>query len=252
MSDWSTIASLSTAGGHAGARRRHLRLGALGQPGGARVRGGGPDPPPSLLVPSRLGEPDEKVGFKDEKWFRVPGGGAIAEVGDNAIYLVISLRNVGNGIAVLDRWCVYAERLLGDTEHGDPATFRRLTRDLYVPPADRGFWQGALRDPSDPLFDPVREAIKDRQPFTVELLYGDYEGGQRMITRFSTGFVSATTTAGSGDSRPGTGTPIHRDPPCNAYILDQHSFARDDDLAPNAAAAVRPISSTASSVRNGP
>jgi hypothetical protein len=183
--DWTTIASLSTAGGtlvlaiatFASVRSANRAARASEVAVMTRLR--------PLLVPSRLGEPDEKVGFQDEKWFRVPGGGAIAEVGDNAIYLVISLRNVGNGIGVLDRWCVYDQRLPGDAEHGDPATFRRLTRDLYVPPADRGFWQGALRDPSDPMFDPVREAIKDRQQFTVELLYGDYEGGQRMISRFA-------------------------------------------------------------------
>ncbi len=183
--DWTTISSLSTAAGtlvlaiatFASVRSANRAARASEVAVLTRLR--------PLLVPSRLGEPDEKVGFQDEKWFHVPGGGAIAEVGDNAIYLVISLRNVGNGIGVLDRWCVYAERLLGDAEHGDPATFRRLTRDLYVPPSDRGFWQGALRDPSDPLFEPVRDAIKDREPFTVELLYGDYEGGQRMITRFA-------------------------------------------------------------------
>ncbi len=105
-------------------------------------------------------------------------------MGDDAIYLVLSLRNVGSGIAVLDRWCVYGELLPGDAGHGDLATFRRLTRDLYVPPSDRGFWQGALRDPSDPVFDSVREAIKDRRRFTVELLYSDHEGGQRMMSRF--------------------------------------------------------------------
>ena len=59
-----------------------------------------------------------------------------------------------------------------------------MTRDLYVPPSDRGFWQGALRDASDPIYAPMREAIVTRQPFTVDLLYGDYEGGQRMISRF--------------------------------------------------------------------
>jgi hypothetical protein len=183
--DWSTIASLSTAAGtlvlavatFASVRSANRAARASEVAVLSRLR--------PLLVPSRLGEPDEKVGFMDDKWFRVPGGGAIAEVGDNAIYLVMSLRNVGSGIAVLDRWYVYGERLLGDVEHADPAAFRRLTRDLYVPPSDRGFWQGALRDPSDPVFEQVREAIKDRQTFTVDLLYGDYEGGQRMITRFS-------------------------------------------------------------------
>lgn len=185
MSDWSTIASLSTAGGtlvlavatFASVRSANRAARASESAVLSRLR--------PLLVPSRMGEPEEKVGFMDEKWYVLPGGGAIAEVGDNAIYLVLSLRNVGSGIAVLDRWCVYGERLLGDVEHGDPTTFRRLTRDLYVPPSDRGFWQGALRDPSDPVFEPVRDAIKDRQPFTVELLYSDYEGGQRMISRFA-------------------------------------------------------------------
>ena len=28
------------------------------------------------------------------------------------------------------------------------------------------------------------EAIKARQPVTVDVLYGDYEGGQRLISRF--------------------------------------------------------------------
>jgi hypothetical protein len=182
--DWSTIASLSTAAGtlvlavatFSSVRSANRAARASELAVASRLR--------PLMVSSRLGEPEEKVPFQDEHWFRVPGGGAIAEVGDNAIYLVMSLRNVGSGIAVLDRWCVYGERLLGDVEHGDPATFRRLTRDLYVAPSDRGYWQGALRDPSDPTFDTVREAIKDRRPFTVELLYGDYEGGQRMISRF--------------------------------------------------------------------
>jgi hypothetical protein len=35
------------------------------------------------------------------------------------------------------------------------------------------------------MFPLVREAIETRRSFTVDLLYGDYEGGQRMISRFS-------------------------------------------------------------------
>ncbi len=138
-----------------------------------------------LLVPSRLDDPIEKVGFVDEKWVKVPGGGAVAEVGDGAIYLAISLRNAGSGIAVLDRWKVYPERLAGEAAgQPDPADFRRLTRDLYLPPSDRGFWQGALRDGSEPMFERLRTVIEARGPFTIDLLYGDYEGGQRMISRF--------------------------------------------------------------------
>ena len=30
----------------------------------------------------------------------------------------------------------------------------------------------------------MAEAVKARQPVTVDVLYGDYEGGQRLISRF--------------------------------------------------------------------
>jgi len=62
--------------------------------------------------------------------------------------------------------------------------FRRLTRDLYVPAGDVGFWQGALRDPAEPMFAVARDAISARQRITLDLLYGDHEGGQRTISRF--------------------------------------------------------------------
>ena len=61
---------------------------------------------------------------------------------------------------------------------------RRLTRDLYLPTGSTGFWQGALRDAGDPLFRAAMDAIGGRRPVTVELLYGDHEGGQRTVTRF--------------------------------------------------------------------
>jgi hypothetical protein len=138
-----------------------------------------------LLVPTRLEDQPEKVGFQDQHWLRVPGGRAILEVTPEVIYLAMSLRNVGSGIAILDRWWLFPERVLGDVPHEDPEQFRRLTRDLYIPPSDRGFWQGAFREASDPIFEPTREAIEARRPITVDLLYGDYEGGQRMISRFA-------------------------------------------------------------------
>ena len=138
-----------------------------------------------LLVPSRLEDPPEKVGFQDDHWLRIAGGHASAEVSDGAIYLAMSLRNVGNGIAVLDRWDICTERLDGDSGHNEPESFRRLTRDLYVPPSDRGFWQGALRDPSDEVFAQTRAAIEERTRITIDLLYGDFDGGQRVISRFT-------------------------------------------------------------------
>jgi hypothetical protein len=140
-----------------------------------------------VLAPSRLDDPEQKVGFQDDRWFHLPGGRGIAEITPEAIYLLMSIRNVGSGMAVLDGW----ELHLGDrvqltrSPAHDTATFRRLTRDLYVPPGEMGFWQGAFRDPSDPQFDAVATAIRRHEPFTIEVLYGDHEGGQRTITLFS-------------------------------------------------------------------
>ena len=69
-----------------------------------------------------------------------------------AIYLVIALRNAGSGIAVLHGWYFYP----GTADHRRSTRtfddFRRLTRDIYVPAGDSGFWQGAFRDPNEPVF----------------------------------------------------------------------------------------------------
>ncbi len=184
MSDWSTIASLSTAVGTlvlAAATFSSVRSANRAARAAEESLLVGLRP---LLVPSRLEDPAEKVGFMDERWFHIPGGGAVVEVADDNIYLAMALRNVGTGIAVLDRWFVYPERLLGDAGYKPIEKFRRLTRDLYVPSADHGFWQGAFRDQDEPIFKPMRALIEARQPFTIDLLYADFEGGQRMISRF--------------------------------------------------------------------
>ena len=141
-----------------------------------------------LLVPSRLEDGSQKVFFSDDWHAMIPGGGAVARVGENhdnngVVYLAASLRNAGNGIGVLHGWLFYPEDYRGN-EHPDPATFARQTRDLYIPAGDTGFWMGALRDPADPNRDAAAKAIANREPLTVDLLYGDYEGGQRVISRF--------------------------------------------------------------------
>ena len=53
-----------------------------------------------------------------------------------------------------------------------------------MPAGDNSFWQAAVRDPDDPLYAPLREAIDARNPISIDVLYGDHEGGQRTITRF--------------------------------------------------------------------
>jgi hypothetical protein len=46
------------------------------------------------------------------------------------------------------------------------------------------FWQGVYRDPREPAFLETRDLVEGRERFIVDLLYGDYTGGQRMISRF--------------------------------------------------------------------
>ena len=136
-----------------------------------------------LLIPSRLEDPPQKVTFMDGKLLRAPGGGGVAEATDEAVYLAIALRNAGSGIAVLHGWHV-SRRDLGPQEHLQPEDFTRLTRDLYVPVGEVGFWQGTFRDPSSPEFAAARALIDARDSITVDVLYSDFEGGQRMISRF--------------------------------------------------------------------
>jgi hypothetical protein len=136
-----------------------------------------------LLVPSRLDDVQQKVFFGDGKHVMILGGGAIAEVENDVVYLAASLRNAASGIAVLRGWLFYPEDYRSD-EHPDLGGFTRQTRDLFIPAGDTGFWQGAFRDPADAGHEPAVKAVTAREPVTVDLLYGDYEGGQRVISRF--------------------------------------------------------------------
>ena len=137
-----------------------------------------------VLVASRLEDPPQKVGFQDDHWAHVAGGRASVEVTDQAIYLLVSLRNVGNGLAVLDRWELMPDRVRDERAKGEEESFRRLTRDIYVAPGDLGFWQGTLRDPNEDLFKSIRKAAEEPRAMTLDILYRDHEGGQRTITRF--------------------------------------------------------------------
>jgi hypothetical protein len=183
--DWVTISALATAGGTlvlAVATFSSVRSANRAARAAERSLLVGLRP---VLMPSRLQDPPEKIAFIDDHWVRVEGGHAAVEVTDEAIYLAIGLRNVGSGIGVLDGWHFTPERLSGETAQPDPSSFRRLTRDIYVPAGDVGFWQGAFRDPEEPDFAAARDAAHARRACTVDLLYGDHEGGQRTISRFS-------------------------------------------------------------------
>jgi len=140
-----------------------------------------------LLVPSRAEDPAVRAGFQDGVWFNVPGGEGAASATDEADYFVIAIRNVGTGIAVLHGWHLIPELVLERSAHVTPPPleeFTSLTRDLYVAPGDIGFWQGSFRDPASNGYLEARRAVEARQTIGVDILYGDFEGGQRVISRF--------------------------------------------------------------------
>jgi hypothetical protein len=181
--DWPSIASLATAAGtlvlavatFAAVRSANRAARAAEQSLLVGLR--------PLLVASRIQDETQKVMFVDGRWVRIPGGRATIQAEEGVIYLAMSLRNVGRGIAVVHGWHFYPAWGPGVP---DPVIdeFHRQTRDLYVPPADIGFWQGAFRDQADPQYDEACKAVTTREPMTIDVLYGDHEGGQRVVTRF--------------------------------------------------------------------
>ncbi len=187
--NWATISSLATAGGtlilavatFSSVRSANRTARAAERSLQVALR--------PLLVPSRRDDPPQKIMFGDEQWVKLPGGRGVGEVrgedGVEVIYLAMSLHNAGSGLGIIHGWRFYPARVTGLQEHPAPETFRMQTRDLYIPVNDTGFWQAAFRDREDPEYAPALEAIKARSPVTIDLLYGDHEGGQRVITRFS-------------------------------------------------------------------
>jgi hypothetical protein len=180
-----TVSALATAGGTlvlAGATYLSVRSAQRAARVAERTLLAGLRP---LLVSSRLEDTPQKIFFADQRYVRVEGGRAAFEIDQDAILMAMSVRNAGAGVALLHGWRFYPRRLLGaDAERPDPDTFTRLTRDIYVPARDVGFWQGAFRDPDAPEFAEAKAAIEAGEGLTIDVLYGDHEGGQRTITRF--------------------------------------------------------------------
>ncbi len=140
-----------------------------------------------VLIPSREDDPVERVRFGDNHVLHVPGHGGVTESFEGSLYFSLALRNGGSGLAVLLGWRV--EPFRPGATHAEPelSSFRRQTRDLYIPAGDTGFWQGAIRDRDDRDYRPLRTAIERGDRITVDLVYGDEEGGQRTIARFGIG-----------------------------------------------------------------
>jgi hypothetical protein len=182
--DWSDVASLATAGGtlvlavatFAAVRsaNRSARIAERSFEIGLRP----------ILAPSRLEDPPQKVMFRDRHWVVLHGGRAVVEVVDGVVYLAMLVRNVGSGMAVIESWEPFPGQRTSSDEWGDLADFRPQTRALWIAPSDVAFWQGAMRDETDPLQKAVAAAVVEGA-LTVDLLYRDPEGGQRTASRFS-------------------------------------------------------------------
>jgi hypothetical protein len=184
MADLTTVASLATAGGtlvlavatFSATRSANRAARTAERAYRANVR--------PVLFPARLDDPPEKIMWADRHFARVAGGHGLIEVVDGVVYLSATLRNVGQGIAVLESWHVWPEFRRGTEPPLPSDRFRQHTRDLFIPPGSTGFWQGALREADDRDREPVLTALAGEGHLTVDVLYGDIEGSQRTISRF--------------------------------------------------------------------
>ncbi|MDX6608499.1 MAG: hypothetical protein QOF85_424 [Solirubrobacterales bacterium] len=197
MADWVTISSLATAGGtlalagatYASVRssNRTARLAELALQEQRRP----------VLMHSNDDDRTQAVSFGGGHQMSLAGGCAAVEVEADAVYMAASLRNVGEGIAVLQGWRSDGAATIEAGPQGrwreslvkgqppTPEDFRPLMRDQYVPSGDLGFWQAALRDPADPIYGLIADAVAEERPLSLDLLYTDQVGGQRTISRFA-------------------------------------------------------------------
>jgi len=191
VTDWSTVASIATAGGtlvlalatFASIRsaNRSARISERAARTAERSLLAGQRP---LLVSSRLNDPAQKIQYPEGIWLTVDGGMATLEVADGVVYLAVSIRNAGTGLAVLHGWRVTVG-LVTERTHPPIEEFTSQNLDIYVAPGDNALWLGALRDPAASIFQAVADAIKSGETLVINLLYGDLEGGQRVITQFT-------------------------------------------------------------------
>jgi len=186
--DWTTISSLATAGGtlvlavatFSSVRSANRAARTAERAFEVELR--------PILFPSRLEDPPQKLRWGDDHWANVGGGRGVVEEVDGSIYMAMSLRNVGSGNAVIHGWRVEPppEFSDGGSVMSMPSVddFRPQLRDLFVPSGDISFWQAAIRDRSDRLHPMLHHVVEAREAIQVDVLYGDFEGGQRAISRF--------------------------------------------------------------------
>jgi hypothetical protein len=197
MTAWATLADLGTAAGTlvlAGATFVAVRASARSTRIAERALLAGQRP---VLAPARPQDQAESVRFADGRIFPLSNGQALVQQDAGIIYLAIPLCNVGAGLALLRGYHLQGESAAdaaqdprGVARHlrGDLPpewrTFSPQQRHLLISTSRAGFWQAALRDPETRLHKEMAEAIETRGRVTVDVLYGDHEGGQPSVTRF--------------------------------------------------------------------
>ncbi|MDQ6779137.1 MAG: hypothetical protein M3071_23590 [Actinomycetota bacterium] len=115
----------------------------------------------------------------------IGGHGGVIDVESGRIYMGVGLRNAGTGLAVIHGWYAQPYDAGAPAPPPEPDDFRRQQLDLYIPAGGDGYWQGAIRDQDDKQRAPLNAAVDSGQRIIIDLLYGDHEGGQRAIARFS-------------------------------------------------------------------
>jgi hypothetical protein len=185
MADWVTISSLATAGGtlvlavatfssvrSANRAARTAEVSLL-----ANIR--------PVLIPSREDDPTERLMFGEGHRLTLHGHGAVVEQAEGNLYMALGLRNAGPGLGVLHGWLAQARELGVADERPDLERFHRQQLDIYIPAGDAGSWRAAIRDREDENYKDLARALRDGTRISIDLLYGDHEGGQRAIARFN-------------------------------------------------------------------
>jgi hypothetical protein len=136
-----------------------------------------------ILMPSRFEDSPQKIRYVDDVWIVMKGGRGHAHAANGVIYLAMSLRNAGQGLAVMDSWSFHSYEIKS-SEPRPAETFRKLVRDLYIAGGDVGFWQGTFRDSRDAQYKEACNIISERKPFMIDIRYANQECGQITISRF--------------------------------------------------------------------
>ena len=139
-----------------------------------------------VLAPSRDSDEPERIMFGDRHWVTVTGHGAAFEAVDDHVYMALPLRNIGEGIAVLHGWIVRPGQVSRSASRGPTSpTSAASSATSTSRPATPGSGRGRSASPEDPDTAGLLEAARNGDPLVVLLLYGDLEGGQRTIARFT-------------------------------------------------------------------